>query len=95
MHALIWLLRGILFILLLGLAVKNSRDVELRFFFDAAWQLPLSLVLLVTLGAGVVLGLLALLPQIFRQRRRITQLQRQIDSLPPVAGVSLPGPVDG
>lgn len=79
MNALLWFLRGILFVILLGLAIKNSGDVELRFFFDAHWQAPLSLVLLIALTAGVVLGLLALLPQLVRQRRWIAGLQRQLD----------------
>ena len=78
MNALIWVLRGILFIILLGLAIKNSSDVELRFFFDASWQTPLSLALLGALAVGVVLGLLALLPQLIRQRRNISALKRQL-----------------
>ncbi len=77
MNALLWILRGILFVLLLGLAIKNGGEVELRFFFDAHWQAPMSLVLLVALSVGVVLGLLALLPQIFRLRRSLSRLQRQ------------------
>jgi uncharacterized integral membrane protein len=78
MNALLWFLRGILFVILLGLAIKNGGDVELRFFFDAHWQAPLSLVLLATLAIGVVLGLLALLPQVIRLRRSLGQLRRQI-----------------
>lgn len=81
MNALIWLLRGILFILLLGLAIKNSGEVELRFFFDASWQAPLSLTLLVALSIGVVFGLLALLPLVIRQRRAVTALNRRIAQL--------------
>lgn len=77
MRALLWLLRGILFVILLGLAIKNSGDVELRFFFDASWQVPLSLSLLGALSIGVLLGLLALLPRLIRQRREITRLRRQ------------------
>lgn len=77
MNALIWVLRGILFVLLLGLAIKNSGEVELRFFFDATWQAPLSLTLLAALAVGVVLGLLALLPLVIRQRRAIGTLNRQ------------------
>lgn len=78
MNALLWFLRGILFVILLGLAIKNGGDIELRFFFDAAWQAPLSLVLLVTLTIGVILGLLALLPQVIRLRRSVGQLRRQL-----------------
>jgi len=79
MNVLLWLLRGILFVILLGLAIKNSGDVDLRFFFDAHWQTPLSLALLMALVIGVVLGLLALLPQLIRQRRSITGLRRQLE----------------
>jgi uncharacterized integral membrane protein len=77
MNALLWFLRGILFVILLGLAIKNGGDIELRFFFDAAWQAPLSLVLLATLTIGIILGLLALLPQVIRLRRSVGQLRRQ------------------
>lgn len=80
MNVLIWVLRGILFIILLGLAIKNSSDVELRFFFDASWQTPLSLALFGALAVGVVLGLLALLPQLIRQRRNISALKRQLSA---------------
>jgi uncharacterized integral membrane protein len=94
MSALIWFLRGTLFIIFLGLAIKNSADVELRFFFDASWQAPLFLVVLSAVAAGVVLGLLALLPQLIRQRRRIGSLQRQHerDAAELVAKVPPPSP---
>lgn len=101
MNALIWLLRGILFIILLGLAIKNSGEVELRFFFDASWQAPLSLTLLVALSLGVVLGLLALLPLTIRQRRtigalnwRIAALDRQKIVAPPSIDDGPPAPGD-
>lgn len=81
MNALIWLLRGTLFIVLLGLAIKNSSDVELRFFFDAAWHAPLSLVVLVSVTGGIVLGLLAVLPRLIRQRRDIVALRRKLAKL--------------
>jgi putative membrane protein len=82
MNALIWFLRGTLFIVLLGLAIKNSGEVELRFFFDAVWQAPLSLVMLISLVAGVVLGMLALLPQVIRQRRSSGEPRRRDAATP-------------
>jgi len=78
MTALLWFLRGILFVILLGLAIKNSGDVELRFFFDSSWQTPLSLALLGALVLGIVLGLLALLPRLIRQRRNLSALKREL-----------------
>jgi uncharacterized integral membrane protein len=89
MNALLWVLRAILFVTLLGLAIKNGGDVELRFFFDATWQAPLSMALLAALTMGVVLGLLALLPQVIRLRRSIGQLRKQI----PQPAKHLPEPI--
>jgi uncharacterized integral membrane protein len=57
MKIVLWLLRGVLFFALFGLAVKNDRSVELRFYFDNAWQAPLSLVVLAAFAAGALLGL--------------------------------------
>lgn len=82
MNALLWVLRGVLFVFLLGLAIMNSGEIELRFFFDARWQAPLSLVLLTAVVIGVVLGVLALLPQLVRLRRSVGQLQRAIGAQP-------------
>jgi uncharacterized integral membrane protein len=91
MNALLWVLRAILFVILLGLAIKNGGDVELRFFFDATWQAPLSMALLAALAIGVVLGLLALLPQVIRLRRSVGQLRKQIPQ--PAKAQSAPPPL--
>lgn len=77
MNALLWVLRGILFVVLLGLAIKNGGDVELRFYFDTSWHVPLSLALLTALAIGVVLGLLALLPLVIRLRRSVSRLEHR------------------
>jgi uncharacterized integral membrane protein len=92
MNALLWFLRGILFVILLGLAIKNGGDIELRFFFDATWRAPLSLVLLTTLAIGVLLGLLALLPQVIRLRRSLGQLRRQMPDKTTDPSAPLPVP---
>ncbi len=81
MRALTWIVRGILFVILLGLAIKNSADVELRFFFDAHWQAPLSLVVLIAFASGVLAGLLAFMPQWIRQRRLMSAAVRTISQV--------------
>lgn len=63
-----WLLRGALFLLLFGLAVKNSDPVVLRFFLGGEWVAPLAVALLVAFVAGVAVGLLAALGRSSRQR---------------------------
>jgi uncharacterized integral membrane protein len=76
MKILLWLLRGIVFIGLFGLAVKNSGPVDLRFYLDNVWQAPLSLVILATFAAGVAIGLTAMLGTLVRQGRELRRLRR-------------------
>ncbi|MBL8488435.1 MAG: DUF1049 domain-containing protein [Rhodocyclaceae bacterium] len=76
MRALVWLLRAVAFVLLLGLAIKNDRPVELRFFLDANFIAPLSLVILAAFAAGAAVGVTAALLTLVRQRRDISRLKR-------------------
>ncbi|HEX8986425.1 MAG TPA: LapA family protein [Rhodocyclaceae bacterium] len=76
MKILVWLLRVLVFVALFGLAIKNDRAVELRFYFDNAWQLPLSLVLLAAFAGGVAVGLSAALATLARQWRELGTLRK-------------------
>lgn len=78
MRVLAWTLRIVLFLALFLLALKNTDTVTLRLYFDQVWQAPLILVLLVFFVAGTVIGVLATLATVFRQRREIAQLQREL-----------------
>lgn len=86
MRLLIWLLRAIVFVLLFGLAIRNSGPVELRLYFDAAWQAPLSLVILACFATGAAIGATAAFATLVRQRREIVQLKRDLSK--PVASRS-------
>lgn len=74
-----WLLRIVLFIFLLGFAVKNDQPVVLRYFFGYEWQSSLVLVLLLFFAAGVGVGMVAALSKIFMQRREINTLKRELN----------------
>jgi len=76
MKILSWIVRVFVFIVLFGLAIKNSTLVDLRFFFDQTWQMPLSLVILIAFGVGVAFGLTAVLATLVRQRRELGKLRR-------------------
>jgi putative membrane protein len=76
MKLLVWLLRLIVFIGLLGLAIKNDGVIELRFFFDHNFQAPLSLVLLASFAGGAVVGLSAAVATLVRQRIELSRLRR-------------------
>lgn len=51
-----WLLRVAVFLLLVGLAARNSDPVTVRFLFGQEWRLELSLVLFIMFFLGVLLG---------------------------------------
>ncbi len=80
MKYLLWLLRAVLFVALLGFAVKNSGNVTLRFFFDAAWSLPLVAVMLIFFAAGALAGLSAALGIFLRQRREVLRLKQKTEA---------------
>lgn len=76
MRFLIWVARIAVFVILLGIAVKNSDIVTVRLFLGASWQVPLVMVMLICFAAGATVGLTALLTTLFRQRHELVQLRR-------------------
>ncbi|HEY7987115.1 MAG TPA: LapA family protein [Methylophilaceae bacterium] len=61
--------------------MKNSESVTLHYYLGMEWTAPLVIMLLVTLGVGITLGLLACLGLIVRQRRQIGALKRELQQL--------------
>ncbi len=78
MRYIVWLLRAFVFLLLLGFAIKNDQPVVLRYFFGYEWQTSLVVILLCFFTVGVLVGVLAMLTTIFRQRREVAALKREI-----------------
>lgn len=87
-----WAVRILLFLLVLGFALKNSETVTVRAYLGYEWQASLVLVLLAFFGIGVALGLLACLPALFRQRRRIGRLEREAAAVRSREAVPRPPP---
>lgn len=87
MRYLNWLLRAVLFVILLGFAVKNDQPVVLRYFFGFEWQSSLVVVLLVFFAAGTAVGVLAMLANVLQQRREIARLKRDIRVKNTLAGI--------
>jgi uncharacterized integral membrane protein len=78
MRYLLWVLKLALFVLVLAFAVKNTDPVTVRYYLGGEWQAPLVFVLLVAFCIGVAAGLGAALTQVFRQRREIETLRREL-----------------
>jgi lipopolysaccharide assembly protein A len=89
MQAIVWILRLIVVVILVWFAARNSDAVKLRGFLpDQTWEAPLVFVLLVVFVAGMVIGLLAWVPTVVRQRREIGRVRKQAAQPPP--GSNLP-----
>lgn len=75
----IYLLLGLfLFILLLGFLMKNVEPVALHYYLGYVWRAPLSLMLLATFCLGALVGVIACLSPLIRQRRKLLALQREL-----------------
>ena len=78
MRYVMWVLKLALFVLVLAFAIKNADLVTVRYFPGGEWQAPLVFVLLVAFGLGIAAGLGASLTQVFRLRREIAALRREL-----------------
>ncbi|HEX9685930.1 MAG TPA: LapA family protein [Burkholderiales bacterium] len=80
MRTFLLILKLALFVLVLTFALRNTDAVTVRYFLGWEWQSPLIFVLLIAFCAGIALGVAAGLPRIFRQRREIAALRRQLSN---------------
>lgn len=76
-----WAVKILIFVVVLGFALQNSQPVTLHYLFGYVWEAPLVALLLAAFTLGTFLGLLALLPTLFRLRRERTKLRRELDSM--------------
>ena len=91
MQALVWILRLFIVAILIWFALKNSQLIDVNGFPGQVWQAPLVFVLLVVFVGGVVIGLLAWVPTVVRQRREIGRLKRANATHATVSGMTPPG----
>lgn len=90
MKILTWAVRLLIFLLLFAFAVQNTEPVSLHFVFGQGWQAPLVMVLLAFFAAGALLGILSIIGIVFRQRRVIASLRREIGKPQSPVGAELP-----
>lgn len=73
------LLLGILlFFVLFGFAIKNGHHVDVFFFFDKEWSVPLIFILLAVFAVGALLGVIAPVVSLLARRREISRLRREL-----------------
>ena len=71
-----WIAKFVLFLLLLGFALKNTDAVIVHYFLGLEWRAPLSLVLFLFFSAGAALGVAAALIMTYGRRRQLTSLRK-------------------
>ncbi|RJG05245.1 LapA family protein [Noviherbaspirillum cavernae] len=72
---------ALLFVVFFGFALKNTQEAALRFFFDYEVRGPLVLLLLGFFVAGAALGVLAMMPTMFRSRRNLSAQKKTIETM--------------
>ncbi|MBS1147506.1 MAG: hypothetical protein H6R08_1682 [Proteobacteria bacterium] len=70
-------LKLLVFLLVLGFALKNSHSVMFNAYLGQVWQAPLIVMLGLAFVLGVLTGVLALLPNLFRLRREAARKLRE------------------
>lgn len=87
MKYLLWLLKAAIFFTLFAFALNNQQDVTVHFFFGTQWRAPLVLVVLTAFAAGLVAGVLGMVPRWWKHRAAARAALQQIHTLtatPPV-----------
>ncbi|MDY0308847.1 MAG: lipopolysaccharide assembly protein LapA domain-containing protein [Castellaniella sp.] len=95
MRYLVWILRLLIFVIVLLFALKNTAPVDVGLFADHVLsQVPLIVVMLVAFVLGVAFGLLMAATSMLRRRREINRLRRELaraqDALDHPQSVSAP-----
>ena len=94
MQTVVWILRFVIVVILVWFAVKNAQVVTIYGLPGQEWPAPLVFVLLVVFVAGMIIGLLAWVPTVVRQRREIGRLKKAA-AIPAVATPSTNEPPHG
>jgi putative membrane protein len=97
MRIVAWLFKLAVFLVLMGFALSNTETATLRFFGvpEFEWRGPMILFLLVFFAAGVLVGVIAALPMLLRQRRGLARLRRELEASTRAARqAATPAPAD-
>lgn len=77
MRYLVWVLRLLVFLVVLLFALKNTDPVQVRFFADYTLSnVPLIIVMLVAFLLGLLLGLLMMVLALMRKKREVAKFKR-------------------
>jgi len=79
MRIFVWVLRFVVFGVLVAFAAQNHAPVTVE-WFGRQWQAPLAVVLLATALVGILLGLSFTVSTLVRQRWTLSRLRRRLEA---------------
>ena len=79
MKYLLWLLKAAIFFTLFAFALNNQQDATVHFFFGTQWRAPLVLVVLTAFAAGLVTGVLGMVPRWWKHRAAARSAQTHLE----------------
>lgn len=80
MRFIVWLIRILVFVLLLLLALANTQQATLNFYLGHYWSAPLILIGLAFFAVGLLAGWLSATPSLFRHKLENGRLKRELKS---------------
>lgn len=94
-----WLLKAAIFFTLFAFALNNQGDVTVHFFFGTRWTAPMVLVVLGAFAAGLLVGVLGMVPRWWRHRSAARKARTDADlaraNLSAEANAAPPAPPHG
>ena len=74
MRIIAWLLRAFIFFTLFAFALNNQQSATVHWFFGVQWQAPMVIIVLAAFAGGCAVGVLAMLPDLWRRWRPVRRL---------------------
>jgi lipopolysaccharide assembly protein A len=90
MRAVVWTLRALVFFALFAFALNNQQETIVHWFFGFEWRAPMVIVVLAAFAAGCAIGVLAMVPAWWRQRRDAQRAAPAVSVQPPVPSTQFP-----
>jgi len=91
MQTVVWILRFLIVVILVWFAVKNAQPITIHGLPGQTLEGPLVFIIFIAFLGGVLIGILAWVPTVVRQRREIARLKRGITQ-PTPATITVPAP---
>jgi uncharacterized integral membrane protein len=84
MQTVVWILRFLIVVILVWFAVKNAQPITIQGLPGQTLEGPLVFILFIVFVGGVLIGILAWVPTVVRQRREIARLKKGLAQPQPV-----------